>query len=79
MISSIVFAALTGLASPHPIPPPVDTVRLGLEVAITDSLHVLQGQRIGLITNHSGLDRRGRRNIDLLYHAPGVKLVSGRK
>lgn len=51
-------------------------VRLGLEVALTDSLHVLQGKRIGLITNHTGLDRYGRRNVDLLFRAPGVRLVA---
>src|SRR5215208_4910992 len=47
----------------------------GLEVLLRDSLHVLQGQRVGLITNHTGLDREGRRNVDLLFHAPGVQLV----
>jgi len=51
-------------------------VRPGLEVLLTDSLHVLRGQRVGLITNHSGLDRAGRRNIDLLYRAPGVQVVA---
>jgi len=51
-------------------------VRSGLEVALTDSLHVLQGKRIGLITNRTGADASGHRNIDLLYHANGVKLVS---
>ena len=51
-------------------------VRPGLEVALTDSLHLLQGKRIGLITNRTGADRGGKRNIDLLYHASGVKLVS---
>lgn len=54
----------------------VDTLRTGLEVAITDSIHVLRGKRIGLITNHTGLDRQGRRTIDLLYRAPGVQLVA---
>jgi uncharacterized protein YbbC (DUF1343 family) len=51
-------------------------VRSGLEVLLSDSLHVLKGQRVGLITNHSGKDRQGRRNIDLLFKAPGVKLVA---
>lgn len=51
-------------------------VRSGLEVLLSDSLHVLQGKRVGLITNHSGRDRDGRRDIDLLFHAPGVKLVA---
>ena len=51
-------------------------VRTGLEVLLSDSIHVLKGQRVGLITNHSGRDRDGRRNIDLLYRAPGVQLVA---
>jgi len=51
-------------------------VKPGLEVLLSDSLHVLQGKRIGLITNHTGLDREGRRNVDLLFRAPGVQLVA---
>ncbi len=54
----------------------VAQVRPGLEVLLTDSLHVLRGQRIGLITNHTGRDRLGQRNIDLLFRAPGVQLVA---
>lgn len=51
-------------------------VKPGLEVLLSDSLHVLQGKRVGLITNHTGLDREGRRNVDLLFRAPGVQLVA---
>jgi uncharacterized protein YbbC (DUF1343 family) len=51
-------------------------VKPGLEVLLSDSAHVLQGKRVGLITNHTGLDRDGRRNIDLLFRAPGIKLVA---
>jgi uncharacterized protein YbbC (DUF1343 family) len=51
-------------------------VKLGLEVLLEDSIHVLAGKRVGLITNHTGLDRQGRRNVDLLYRAPGVQLVA---
>src|SRR6185503_12778132 len=36
----------------------------------------LRGKRVGLITNHTGRDREGRRNIDLLYRAADVKLVA---
>ena len=49
-------------------------VRPGLEVLLSDSLHLLRGKRVGLITNHTGLDRQGRRNVDLLFRAPGVQL-----
>lgn len=51
-------------------------VKPGLEVLLEDSLHVLAGQRVGLITNHTGLDRQGRRNIDLLHRTQGVQLVA---
>jgi uncharacterized protein YbbC (DUF1343 family) len=48
----------------------------GIEVLLRDSLSLLQGKRVGLITNQSGRDRQGRSDIDLLYRAPGVKLVA---
>jgi len=51
-------------------------VKPGLEVLLSDSIHVLQGKRVGLITNHTGMDRQGRRNVDLLFRAPGVRLVA---
>jgi uncharacterized protein YbbC (DUF1343 family)/CubicO group peptidase (beta-lactamase class C family) len=33
-------------------------------------------RRIGLMTNQTGLDAKGRRTIDLLAHAPGIELVA---
>ena len=69
MISTLILALCSGLVAR-------DSVRPGLEVLLSDSLHLLQGKRVGLITNHTGLDRQGRRNIDLLFHAPGVRLVA---
>jgi uncharacterized protein YbbC (DUF1343 family) len=48
----------------------------GVGVLLTDSLHLIQGKRVGLITNPSGRDRAGRSTIDLLFHAPGVKLTA---
>ena len=48
----------------------------GIEVLLSDSLHLIQGKRVGLLTNHSGRDRKGTSSIDLLYRAPGVKLVA---
>ena len=48
----------------------------GVEVLLTDSLHLVQGKRVGLLTNHSGRDRNGTSTIDLLFKAPGVKLAA---
>jgi uncharacterized protein YbbC (DUF1343 family) len=48
----------------------------GVEVLLKDSLHLLRGKRVGLITNHSGRDRAGTSTIDLLHRAPGVRLTA---
>lgn len=53
-----------------------EPVSLGVETLLRDSLGVLQGKRVGLITNHSGRDRAGRSTIDLLHRAAGVQLVA---
>jgi uncharacterized protein YbbC (DUF1343 family) len=48
----------------------------GIEVLLSDSLHLIKGKRVGLLTNHSGRDRNGTSTIDLLFRAPGVKLTA---
>src|SRR5438874_8539439 len=55
---------------------PSTGVAPGIEVLLRDSLHLVRGKRVGLITNHSGRDRNGTSTIDLLAHAPGVKLTA---
>lgn len=54
---------------------PKRLVRPGLEVLLTDSLHLVRGKRIGLVTNQSGIDHRGTSGVDLLRKAP-VTLVA---
>jgi uncharacterized protein YbbC (DUF1343 family)/CubicO group peptidase (beta-lactamase class C family) len=48
----------------------------GIDVLVREDFNQLQGRRVGLITNHTGLDRDGRRTVDLLYNARGVELVA---
>lgn len=48
----------------------------GIEVLLADSLHLVQGRRVGLITNHSGRDRAGVSTIDRLFRANGVRLTA---
>jgi uncharacterized protein YbbC (DUF1343 family) len=58
---------------------PVDTAHhtmTGIDVLEAQNFAALQGKRVGLITNHTGVDSAGRRSIDVLAHAPGVKLVA---
>ena len=51
-------------------------VRLGIEVLLTDSIHLVRGKRVGLITNHTGVTPDGRSSIDLLHRASGVRLTA---
>ncbi|HET6142142.1 MAG TPA: DUF1343 domain-containing protein [Candidatus Acidoferrales bacterium] len=48
----------------------------GIDVLEAEKFASLAGKRVGLITNQTGIDRQGRSTIDLLAHAPGVKLVA---
>ena len=51
-------------------------IRPGIEVLISDSLHLVSGKRVGLVTNHTGIDRTGRTDIDILADHPDVDLVA---
>lgn len=50
-------------------------VQTGLDVFNSQKFAALQGKRVGLITNHTGLSWDGKRNIDLMV-AAGVKLTA---
>jgi uncharacterized protein YbbC (DUF1343 family) len=50
-------------------------VRPGIEVLLADSFHLVRGRRVGLLTNHTGVDRQGRRDVDLLL-AAGVAVTT---
>ncbi|MGQ0539224.1 MAG: exo-beta-N-acetylmuramidase NamZ family protein [Gemmatimonadaceae bacterium] len=51
-------------------------VRLGVDVLLSDSLHVIRGKRVGLITNHTGRDAEGVSTIDRLARTSGVRLTA---
>lgn len=50
-------------------------VLTGLDVLERDRFAPLQGKRVGLITNQTGLDREGRRNVDAM-RAAGVRVTA---
>lgn len=49
-------------------------VKPGVEVLRDRGFDILQGKRVGLITNPSGVDNKLRSTIDILHSAPGVEL-----
>ena len=56
--------------------PAMARVYLGNEVLAMRSYKILQGKRVGLLTNTSGVDGRGRSIIDILHNSPKVNLVA---
>jgi uncharacterized protein YbbC (DUF1343 family)/CubicO group peptidase (beta-lactamase class C family) len=52
------------------------TVLTGIDVLAREGFKQLSGMRVGLVTNQTGRDRSGRSTIDVLFKAPGVKLVA---
>ena len=50
------------------------TTLTGLDVLEQEGFASLKGQRVGLITNQTGVDRQGRRNVDVML-AAGVKVA----
>lgn len=69
---SVVFLFI-GLIFPSLISQVVQT---GIEVLIVSNFELLKGKKAGLITNPTGIDRNFRTTADILYNAPGVKLVA---
>jgi uncharacterized protein YbbC (DUF1343 family) len=53
-----------------------DPVLPGIDVLEQRGFDVLQGKRVGLITNHTGRSRDGRSTIDIINRAPGVRLTA---
>jgi uncharacterized protein YbbC (DUF1343 family)/CubicO group peptidase (beta-lactamase class C family) len=64
-------------AAANVLPPPADAeVLTGIDVLERDNFRQLANLRVGLVTNHTGRDRRGRQTIDVLREAQNVKLVA---
>lgn len=53
-----------------------DTVKTGIEVLRDSGFAILDGKRVGLVTNQSGVDRNLNSTIDILNKAPNVHLVA---
>jgi uncharacterized protein YbbC (DUF1343 family)/CubicO group peptidase (beta-lactamase class C family) len=54
---------------------PTGATKTGLDVLAEQKFKPLAGKRIGLITNHTGIDQEGRRNIDLMRQA-GIDIAA---
>jgi uncharacterized protein YbbC (DUF1343 family) len=55
---------------------PSSATKPGIDVLEDMNFAPLRGKHVGVITNQTGVDSQGRRTIDVLAHADGVKLVA---
>lgn len=67
-IFSLLIALLALTASAQVLP--------GIEVLRNNEFKQLQGKRVGLITNPTGVDNSLKSTVDILHEAPGVELVA---
>ena len=51
-------------------------VKTGLEVLVENEFYTLEGKRVGLVTNPTGVDSQLRSTIDILHESNKVKLVA---
>ena len=58
------------------VAPTTGQVLTGIDVLARDGFKALKGRRVGLISNHTGVDRQGHRTVDLLHAAPAVELLA---
>lgn len=66
--------AFTQNISPYQLARP--KVRSGLEVFLTQHLHLVEGKRVGLVTNPTGVDANLQSGIDLMKAHPKINLVA---
>ncbi|WP_446785022.1 exo-beta-N-acetylmuramidase NamZ family protein [Macellibacteroides fermentans] len=51
-------------------------IQTGIEVLKNSNFKLLEGKRVGLITNPTGVDNQLKSTIDILHEAPNVNLVA---
>ncbi|MFI5347810.1 MAG: glycoside hydrolase family 3 N-terminal domain-containing protein [Elusimicrobiota bacterium] len=72
-LSAALAVAACAAARPRSAAP---AVRTGLDVLEDRGFAPLKGKRVGVITNRTGIDARGRSIVDVLASAPGVTLAA---
>jgi uncharacterized protein YbbC (DUF1343 family) len=76
---AVFLSAMAAGCAQTPAPVPAgggEVVLSGLDVLLRDGASALAGRRVGLITNHTGIDAAGNSNIDLLHGHAQVQLVA---
>jgi uncharacterized protein YbbC (DUF1343 family) len=84
LVLAVLSPALAFGAAPAPATAPAaayhldmsEPVQLGIDVLEAEGFAPLRGKRFALLTHPAGVDHRGVSTIDILRHAPGLRLVA---
>lgn len=71
-----VYGGVSQLAAQPQVQSKKGSVKLGIDVLSGRNFDILQGKRVGLITNPTGIAANGEQTIDILFHTKDVKLVA---
>ena len=70
LLSVCVVSACSTVKTQH------ESVKTGIEFLKADNFKLLNGKRVGLITNPTGVDRSMKSTIDIFHESPNVNLVA---
>jgi len=70
------FIITTILCSSVAVSAQVQQVLTGIDVLEAEQFERLINQKVGLITNHTGINRQWKPTIDLIFQAKGVQLIA---
>jgi uncharacterized protein YbbC (DUF1343 family)/CubicO group peptidase (beta-lactamase class C family) len=51
-------------------------VKTGLDVLVRDGFKILTGRKVGVITNHTGLDQKGRHIVDIMSECSNFQIAA---
>lgn len=71
LLIAVLLGGITSVARPQKI-----KIKTGIEALKEQNFKCLEGKRVGLITNPTGVDNNLKSTIDILSEAPNVKLVA---
>ncbi len=71
LVAALIFGVLSaGVVFAAPV------VKLGNEVLLEKQMHLVRGKRVGLVTNQTGVDGRGRSLVNVFAEHPEINLVA---
>ena len=76
IVGAALMAACASSTAPLPISAATQAVLPGIETFLADVPDALRGKRVGLITNHTGIDRFKTSDIDLIARHKDLELVA---